>query len=243
MRTMKTVDLRIRIVNNHVLGYLETKFGERPCLVGTGVPQSFLYEGDEGERVLDRKPYRRTPLGRIPIRDAGGRGDVERLVGTRVDGFIGTDSMERCGNVLLDFPGRAAHFGVRRPRVGQVQAMESVMGLPVFSVALNGRELRAAFDSGSMYSFLGSDIAADMGLAPAHRTIGDFHPGHGEFGVELHRASVSACGVHLGVHEIGTAGRYDDVLGRMGVEAFIGIESLRSSRVFLSYASGEVSIW
>ncbi len=235
--------MKIEIVNNHVIGEVDTNLGTKRCMVDTGSPITFFFDGAVGQYSIDGEFYEITPFSRILRPALPGRDGVERLVGTAIDGFIGSDRMVESGDVLIDFPGGTMAFGIGRPAHGRLLPMEPVMGVPTFGVAIGGRGMRAALDTGAMYSFLGSHMAREIGLAPAHRTIEDFHPGHGSFEAGLHETGVSVLGMDLGVHEVGTAGHYDTVLGMMGVEAFIGVEALTSTRLFLSYATGEASIW
>ncbi len=232
----------IRFESNHILTDVQTNKGKKTCVVDTGAPLTFFYDKVK-EYAIDGTTHGITYLGNIAKFAAPSRESVEKLIGTKIDGFIGSDVMRRCGNILIDFRTRDICFPPSPPPLWRAMPMENLMGVPLFNASFNGHETRAAFDTGAMYSFVSRQFAQEIGLAPSYSTFTDYHPGHGSFEAELHRGVVAIGGMDIGTHNIATAPYYDTVLSLMKVEAFLGIDTLRDNcAILLSYIDGKVYI-
>ncbi len=229
--------MELRIANNHPLIEVQTNLGPKTCVVDTGSPFTFFYDDNVREYHLNGAVH--TPRQAPPI--ASGVNDTQ-LIGERIDGFIGSDIMALCGDVLFDFIGREIIFGEAQRTFEHTTPMQTLFGLSMFNVSFNGRETLTAFDSGAMYSFVSIDFAQRMELSPAHGSYRDFQPGFGHFDAELHTGTITVADVALGPHNIATSSHFDKVLALLGISAFIGIDTLLPNTLLLSYRHNEVSI-
>ncbi len=232
--------MKIDIVNNHILAKVQTNLGQKTCVVDTGSPITFFFD-EVTAFEIDSSTHEVSPLTAL-TNFAVNRNEIENLIGQRIDGFIGSDLMRRYGDVFIDFPSYEIHFGENFPSLDNVLQMDVVMGVPVFNVSFNKLDLRTAFDSGAMYSFVSQATAQEINLEKTGETLQDFHPGFGAYEIELFKGNVSIGKVNLGMHLIGTAPHYNEVLRLLGVGAFIGIDTLKENSILLSYARKEISI-
>ncbi len=233
---------KIQIVNNHLLLDIQTNIGLKTCVVDTGCPITFFFDEKVREITIGNdKHVISSFMGAMP-RNFTPQEDVEQLISKRIDGFIGADIMQRYGDVLFDLRNEEISFGATDYAPQNIIPMRSMFGLPLFNVSFNGHETLTAFDSGAMYSFVSSSFAQDIALAPAYDTKRDHHPGHGWFDINLHQGDVVVGNTSLGPHTIATSDHYDTILAMIGVSAFIGIDTLRTSTLLLSYSRNEISV-
>ncbi len=232
--------MKIDIVNNHILAKVQTNLGQKTCVVDTGSPITFFFD-EVTTFEIDLNHHEVSPLTAL-TNFAVNREEIENLIGQRIDGFIGSDLMRRYGDIFIDFPVNEIHFGENLPSLDNVYPMDVVIGMPVFSVSFNGLDLRTAFDSGAMYSFVSQALAQEINLEKTGETLQDFHPGFGAYEIELFKGTVSIGKVNLGTHLIGTAPHYNDVLRLLEVRAFIGIDTLKDNSILLSYSRNKISI-
>ncbi len=229
--------MELRIANNHPLIEVQTNLGPKTCVVDTGSPFTFFYDDNVSEYHLNGAVH--TPRQAPPI--ANGVNDTQ-LIGEHIDGFIGSDIMTLCGDVLFDFKGMEISFGETHRTFEHTTPIETLFGLPMFNVSFNGHETLTAFDSGAMYSFVSFDFAQQIALSPAHGSYRDFQPGFGHFDAELHTGTITVADVTLGTHNVATSSHFNKVLALLGISAFIGIDTLLPSTLLLSYRRHEVSI-
>ncbi len=234
--------MNFKIANNHLIACVSTNAGQKACVVDTGSPSTFFFDDGVTEYTLDGRTHAITPSPLLQMARAQ-RTSIEGLTGTRVDGFIGMDSMGRFQNMQIDFPGHEIRFDSPLPAGVGATRMRSFMGLPIFEVSFMGKTMEAAFDSGAMHSFVTTRTAATLGLGMPKGTLHDFNPILGTFAATMYEATVAVGGTDLGTNTIAVSETYDEVLALLGVKAFVGLSSLSRNRVVLSFASGSVYVY
>ena len=113
--------------------------------------------------------------------------------------------------------------------------MSDIHGLPIFEISINGVVLRAAFDSGVMYSFVSSHIVEKLGLVPLNQTIMDFNPMLGTFEISLFNGEIKVGETNLGLQTLAIGSGYDQSLQMLGIDAFIGIDALKNLEISVSF--------
>lgn len=104
--------------------------------------------------------------------------------------------MDILGDYRLSFVGnRLLVDDVNPPEDGFVALpTDSFMGIPVVSISVNGRDVKAFVDTGAKISYLNPDLLAGL---PVEETVHDFYPGVGEFDVDVSSASCVLNGLPL----------------------------------------------
>ena len=95
--------------------------------------------------------------------------------------------------------------------------------------------MKAAFDSGAMYSFVASHVVEKLGLKPLNQTIMDFNPMFGTFEISLFNGEIKVGTADLGQQTIAIGSCYDQSLQMLGIDAFVGIDALKNSEVSISF--------
>ena len=231
--------MELNLINNHIVMTVETDLGNKACVFDTGSPFTFFFD-DVTEFSLDGKVFN---VGQNPmtfmIRQF--RHQIEEMIGTPIDGFIGVESIQNDG-VIIDFINRQINFQADISPANNVIAMGNIYGLPVFDISINGTKLRAAFDSGAMYSFVSSTLTERLNLTSLNETMMDFNPMFGAFSVSLYSGEITIGENNLGLQKIANGSAYDKSLQMLGIDAFIGIDTLKTSIVGISYNDKSFSV-
>lgn len=231
--------MELNLVNNHIVMTVETDLGNKACVFDTGSPFTFFFD-DVMEFSLDGTVFN---VGQNPmtfmIRQF--RHQIEEMIGTPIDGFIGVESIQNDG-VIIDFINRQINFQADILPANNVIAMDNIHGLPVFDISINGTKLRAAFDSGAMYSFVSSTLTERLNLTSLNETMMDFNPMFGAFSVSLYSGEIMIGENNLGLQKIANGTAYDKSLQMLGIDAFIGIDTLKTSIVGISYNDKSFSV-
>ena len=231
--------MELNLINNHIVMTVETDLGNKACVFDTGSPFTFFFD-DVTEFSLDGKVFN---VGQNPmtfmIRQF--RHQIEEMIGTPIDGFIGVESIQNDG-VIIDFINRQINFQADISPANNVIAMGNIYGLPVFDISINGTKLRAAFDSGAMYSFVSSTLTERLNLTSLNETMMDFNPMFGAFPVSLYSGEITIGENNLGLQKIANGSAYDKSLQMLGIDAFIGIDTLKTSIVGISYNDKSFSV-
>ena len=145
-----------------------------------------------------------------------------------IDGFIGTDSIAN-SSIVINFPNKELHITSDTLQLEKSIGMRDIHGLPIFEISINGIVLRAAFDSGAMYSFVSSHIVDKLGLKPLNQTFMDFNPMFGAFEISLFNGEIKVGETNLGLQTIAIGSGYDQSLQMLGIDA------LKNSEVGISF--------
>jgi hypothetical protein len=194
-------------------GHIIVKVNGAPWLVDTGSPFSVGYapvviagrEFEVQEDYLDVCPAWLT-----------------EHIGTSVDGLIGADILSRY-TVCFHRAERRLEFSSRAPGGDIVLPLKAFMDVPILPVEINGRVLRAFFDTGAPLSYLLPEQLD--GLAPEGQRE-DFYPLLGHFLTDLYTLSVGIGGEErqLRFGELPT--ELHSMLDAGQVQAIIGTELL-----------------
>lgn len=224
--------MNFKLINNHILLTLETNLGDKVCVFDTGSPLTFFFN-NVSEYSIDGKVYsvRQNPMAAML---AQFKPKIEEMIGVAIDGFIGTDSIAN-SSIVINFPNKELHITSDTLQLENSIGMRDIHGLPIFEISINGIVLRAAFDSGAMYSFVSSHIVDKLGLKPLNQTIMDFNPMFGTFEISLFNGEIKVGETNLGLQTIAIGSGYDQSLQMLGIDAFIGIDALKNSEVGISF--------
>ncbi|HET8649297.1 MAG TPA: hypothetical protein VFL95_04595 [Gemmatimonadales bacterium] len=139
-------------------------------LMDTGAPASF---GDTPALSIDGRNFTVAP-GLYGV-DAA---QVTRLVGVPAAGLLGADVLGEF-DFILDADGGTVEISTGRLELlGNTVAFESLLGLPVLTVHLDGANHRVIFDTGAQLSYLHTD---GLEAYPSAGRAQDFYPGFGVF--------------------------------------------------------------
>jgi hypothetical protein len=228
--------MNFKLINNHILLTLETNLGDKVCVFDTGSPFTFFFD-NVSEYSIDGKVYsiRQNPKAAILAQfNSQFNSQIEEMIGVAIDGFIGTDSIAN-SSIVINFPNKELHITSDTLQLENSIGMRDIHGLPIFEISINGIVLRAAFDSGAMYSFVSSHIVDKLGLKPLNQTIMDFNPMFGAFEISLFNGEIKVGETNLGLQTIAIGSGYDQSLQILGINAFIGIDALKNSEVGISF--------
>ena len=231
--------MELNLSNNHILISVQTNLGEMICVVDTGSPLTFFFN-DVKEYSLDGINYNvcQNPMTQM-IKQI--KPQIDEMIGISIDGFIGADSMMN-NNVVINFPKSQINFHADTLPMTNVIAMNNIHGLPIFDISINGTTLRTAFDSGAMYSFVSSSLTEKLNLTPLNQTIMDFNPMFGTFPISLFSGEISIGNKNLGIQKIANGSAYDKSLQMLGIDAFIGIDTLKDYIMGISYINGKFGV-
>lgn len=224
--------MNFRLINNHILINIETNLGDKVCVFDTGSPLTFFFD-NVSEYTIEGRTYsvRPNPLAAML---AMVKPKIEEMIGAAIDGFIGTDLILN-NSVVINFPNKELHITSDKLQFGNSDPMSDIHGLPIFEISINGVKLRAAFDSGAMYSFVSSNSVDKLGPKPLNRTFKDFNPMFGAFEISLFNGEIKVGETNLGLQTIAIGSGYDQSLQMIGVDAFIGNDALKNSEVGISF--------
>ncbi len=232
--------MHFQLTKNHIILDVATDIGHAACVLDTGSPFTFFFNS-AGSYTIDGETRAVTP-NLLAGMMANQREPIENLIGTRIDGIIGSDFMSAGGEVYIDFPRSEVFFGAERIDGSRSVAMQSILGLPVFNVSFGGVEVAAGYDTGAMHPFVTQSLLQSADLTPTERTFEDFNPMLGSFEPALYRGNIAVGGADLGEKDIAISPAYDDVCAMLGVQAFVGNSALRDHAICLSYRTQRVEV-
>ena len=231
--------MKFQLVNNHLILKVDTDLGEKTCVYDTGSPLSFFFDKVHKYFLDGMAFYARNN----PVMSAfmNFQCELEDLVGMKIDGVIGTDCISD-GSVLIDFPSLRLDVNPLGINSSCSIPMKNQAGLPVFKIKVNGIDLTAAFDSGAMFSLASSSMVDELNLIPQNKTFDDYNPLFGHFTGTLSKGIIEVGDTKLGLRNIATGSVYDRAMSLCGLNAFIGVDSLMESTIWISYIDNLVKI-
>jgi hypothetical protein len=224
--------MELKLINNHILVTVETNLGSKVCVFDTGSPFTFFFDNIR-EYSIDGRTINVSPTPMAAMLSQF-RPKIEEMIGIAIDGFIGSDSIKNY-NVVINFPNKELNISSNDLRSGNYVSMSDIYGLPIFEISINGIVMKAAFDSGAMYSFVASHVVEKLGLKPLNQTIMDFNPMFGTFEISLFNGEIKVGTAVLGQQTIAIGSCYDQSLQMLGIDAFVGIDALKNSEVSISF--------
>lgn len=225
--------MNFNLINNHILITIETNVGNKVCVFDTGSPLTLFFDDNVREYSIDGKTYSACQS-QMAAMLTQFKPRIEEMIGVAIDGFIGTDIIMN-SSIVINFPNKKLEISSDNILLENGVRMDNIHGLPIFDISINGRVLRAAFDSGAMYSFVASHFVEELGLVSLNNTIMDFNPMFGEFEISLFNGEIKIGDTNLGTQTIAIGSGYDNALRAVGVNAFIGNDTLRNSEVCISF--------
>lgn len=145
------------------------------------------------------------------------------LVGTPIDGLIGTDVLGAFDVEISLRDGRFTFSEELMPMDGGMHA-EAVQGVPLIECEVGGEPLRMFFDTGAPLSYVSEEHVQGT---PLLGEVEDFHPLMGRFTVPTHAVEVHAWGRPMRIR----AGRMpmllEAALGLADAQGILGTEVLR----------------
>lgn len=225
--------MNFNLINNHILITIETNVGNKVCVFDTGSPLTLFFDDNVREYSIDGKTYSACQS-QMAAMLTQFRPRIEKMIGVPIDGFIGTDIIMN-SSIVINFPNEQLEISLDNILLENGVRMDNIHGLPIFDISINGRVLRAAFDSGAMYSFVASHFVEELGLVSLNNTIMDFNPMFGEFEISLFNGEIKIGDTNLGTQTIAIGSGYDESLQMLGVDAFIGNDTLKNSEVCISF--------
>lgn len=227
--------MNFNLINNHILITIETNVGNKVCVFDTGSPLTLFFDDNVREYSIDGITYNCNACqSQMAAMLTQFRPRIEKMIGVPIDGFIGTDIIMN-SSIVINFPNEQLEISLDNILLENGVRMDNIHGLPIFDISINGRVLRAAFDSGAMYSFVASHFVENLGLEPLNRTTMDFNPTFGEFEISLFNGEIKIGDTNLGTQTIAIGSGYDNALRAVGVDAFIGNDTLKNSEVCISF--------
>lgn len=228
--------MEFRLINNHIIVDVDTNLGKKACVFDTGSPETFFFDNVD-QYSMEGRTYQTTSnlLGKM-VRAS--REKICDLISKDIDGFIGFETFCNTG-VVINFPARQLHFSDTLQFSDSVE-MDNITGLPVFNIKVNGKEVLATFDSGAMYAFVSSQLEQQFDLCSKNSTINDYNPMIGNIVAELYEGEIGIGNTSLGNQNITVGQGYDRALGMlkilgMNVGVFIGVDTLKNSKIGISY--------
>ena len=224
--------MNFKLANNHILITVKTDLGNKTCVFDTGSPFTLFFDNIR-EYSIDGRTFKvsQTPMAAMLTQF---KSKIEEMIGVTIDGFIGTDSIKN-SCIIINFPNKELEISSDKIQLGKGVSMSNIHGLPIFEISINGIVLRAAFDSGAMYSFVASHLVEKLGLISLNQTNMDFNPMFGTFEISLFNGEIKIGDSDLGLQTIAIGTGYDQSLQMLGIDAFVGIDALKNSEVGISF--------
>lgn len=207
--------LPLKQLNGHLFFELDGEL----WLLDTGAPTSF---GTAGTLLIAGEQFK---LG----------SNYLGLTATTLSGFVGVQCVGLLGNDVwgrfdLVFDTTSGQLVVSTDELklsGQRVRLDEIMGIPILTAQVRGRDCRMFFDTGAQISYFQDDSLADF---PPAAPVSDFYPGFGQFQTETHQVDVTIGGAAFTLR----CGRLPGLLGATlmmaGTEGIIGNQIL-SNRI------------
>ena len=231
--------MKFELKNNHMIVSVNTQTGSKTCIFDTGAPYTFFFENIK-EYYIDGISWK-VEYNPMFSYFAKFRVQIENMIGCHIDGFIGTDCMKgKC--VVINFINQELSISSSDMNEGIGVSMNHIYGLPIFEMSINGIAVNSAFDSGAMFSFIDSNLIHQLQLKPQGRNYKDFNPLLGAFTASLYTGNIYVGTTELEERNIAVSPAYDRAMSMIGVDAFIGIDSLKETVLCLSYINNRITI-
>lgn len=142
--------------------------------------------------------------------------------------MLGADVLGRFDLILDAIRGTVTVSTAELPHKGQTVVLDEVMGIPIVTARIRGKEYRMFFDTGAQISYFQNKSLTDF---PAAGTITDFYPGVGRFQTETYNLKVTLSETVFTVR-CGILPRpLGATLMMAGAEGIVGNEILRNRTV------------
>ena len=222
-------EYKIELVRGHVL--MVDDRGSK-VLIDTGSPLSFNADGViaiDGETVT------------VPTTLVVADSDyVTKNVGTKVDGLVGMNILERKG-VLVDVPGGRVVFG--HPTQGMTKVPTRYIKMPIVGggymcvdMDIRGKQVKAIVDTGAPVAYVSPTLTEGL---TAKETVKDFNPSVGEFETPLYEFTAAFGGQEFEMRAGHLPKLMQMEIGLLGIDAVVGMELLKWQPML--WAEG--SIW
>ena len=222
-------EYKIELVGGHIL--IVDDRGSK-VLIDTGSPLSFHSDGVvaiDGETVT------------VPTTLLVADSDyVTKHVGTKVEGLVGMNILERKG-VLIDVPGGRVVFG--QPTEGMTRVPSRFVRLPIVrggymcvDMDINGKQVAVIVDTGAPVSYVAPSLTEGL---TAKETVKDFNPSVGEFETPIFEFPAAFAGQAFEMR----AGHLPKVMqleiGLLGINGVVGMELLKRQPLLIA----EGNVW
>ena len=201
-------------------------------LVDTGSPLSF-HSG--GVIAVDDETV--TVPTTLLVADSG---YVTKNVGTKVDGLVGMNILERKG-VLIDIPGGRLVIG--QPTQGMTRVPSRYLRVPLLGVGymcvdmdIRGKQVKVIVDTGAPVSYV--DPSLTEGLAEKE-TVKDFSPEAGEFETPIFEFPAAFAGQAFEMRAGHLPKLMQLEISMLGIDGVVGMELLKRQPMLLA----EGSVW
>ena len=166
---------------------------------------------------------------------------LSELSGIQIDALIGCDILSEL-TVRFRWHDRKIDVGEDVPDAPSHEHFTPLMGTPVFSVGLGGREVKALFDTGAHLSYIDPALVAGM---QASGEKADFHPLSGPYIAPTYMVSTSLGGfehdLEYGVLSGTVAQMTAMAMAASGTSAIIGTSLLEHFDCTISWERNTVS--
>lgn len=216
---------KLQLLDGHPIAEIQ----HAQVLVDTGATQSLGLQSSIGVGGQSF-PLSKTFMGQN-IRDISG------MIGRRIDVVLGCDILSRTQTTMDVKAGILSFSREKKSLGGTTVPFQTVMSIPVISVAFGEQNLPVFFDTGAKLSYLASHLLPGC---PVIGTANDFYPGFGEFETSLKRVRVRLDGVEreIVVGELPQLLEMSLLLG--GAQGVLGSTILDSHVVTMNYAAKQL---
>ena len=239
-KTNKAMDMKIS--NNHIVFEVETNAGKKNVLLDTGaIGFTPSFDPDVDEIIINGRLY--PAFNRALKMHPNTPKHICQLIGMEVSAFVGHSILESM-DVLIDLQNNTIEFDATRPEGGCSIDLGFDGGLPVVKMTVNGRVLKAGFDTGAQYPFVLTELVEELNLGESIGQFPDFNPNLGHFTPDLYKGNIKIGECEFEAAKIAVHPKYDESVMYLDVEGFLGINCLIENKVklWISYANEQMVI-
>lgn len=235
--------MKIHYKNNHIILPVQTEFGIKNILLDTGNPFTTVLNDDkikeiEIDDVNFKLAFDNMTMGfkRMIIWK-----DISNFIGTSIDGFLGYDFLIK-NDIIIDL---IDYKLILNQYFEDFEFIDISLfrNVPILNLEIQGKRVKSVFDTGAMYSIIKSNLSNI--LVNKNESIEDHNPMLGYFRADLYLGDISLCRTLIKNCTIACSQKYDIAISTLkgeGVEGFLGIESLKGKKIFLSYRDKKFGI-
>ncbi|MFH2040035.1 MAG: VWA domain-containing protein [Chloroflexota bacterium] len=162
---------------------------------------------------------------------------IGHLVGTRLDLMVGADILLKY-RVLLNLPNGLIQFSQPDgPGFGNRVPLRMMAGVPIATCLVSGKEIQAAFDTGSKLCYINSKLIKDLASIGKEK---DFYPGMGEFETKVYEVPFEIGGMELSLRCGVLPATLEAALGLTGAQGILGVDLLQKFEIWLNLPEGEM---
>lgn len=171
---------RYDLYNNHIVTTIDNK----NYLIDTGSYKSFWTYSPIKEVIIDDKPYKLTNKPELLDLD-----EMEKLVGTKIDGFIGMDILFKTSLTIRKHTESSGELLFSAEEVDGKSVTIYPFAHPTIDVMCNNQKGRLVIDTGARYGYL---IKEELikGQEPAFY-VEDYNPFLGEMVSGVYRVNIN----------------------------------------------------